>query len=155
VDPDDPDLDRLDRALGALRHDRFGFSRAPGRDLLLRGLVPAPPSSRAYRVLRFVDDQPAGTVTVGQVAEVLLCDMARASRVVHRMVDDGLLTVRVADDDGSQRQVELADAGRRVVAAAAERRRRHLRAATAGWPAEDVRTLIRLVDRLTRTPGTG
>ena len=151
LEPDD--LTGLDRALGALRHDRFGFYGAPGRDLMLHTLAADPPSSRTYRVLRFVDAQPAGTVTIGQIAEVLLCDMARASRVVHRMVDNGLLTVRVGGEDARQRRVELAPAGERVVAAATEHRRRHLRAATAGWPAEDVRTLARLIDRLNRAPG--
>lgn len=155
MDPDADDLAVLDRALGALRHDRFGFYGAPGRELMLRALATDPPSSRTYRVLRFVDAQPPGTVTIGQVAELLLGDLARASRVVHRMVDDELLTVRVGGEDARQRRVELAPAGRRVVAAAAEHRRRHLRAATAGWPAEDVRTLARLIERLNRTPGPG
>jgi DNA-binding MarR family transcriptional regulator len=149
---DRTDLDDLDRALGALRHDRYGFYGAPGRDLMLQALAPDAPGPRTYRVLRFIDAQPEGAVTIGQVADVLLCDMARASRVVHRMADDGLVAVRVATGDARQRRVELAPPGRRVLAATAERRRRHLRAATDGWPEEDVRTLARLLDRLNRAP---
>lgn len=151
-DPAPGDLDELDRALGTLRHDRFGFYGSPGRDLLLRALATdTRPPPRTYRVLRFVDAQPPGTVTVGQVAELLLCDLARASRVVHRMVDDGLVTVRVDDEDTRRRRIELAPAGERVVTAAAEHRRRHLEAAVAGWPPEEIRTLTRLLDRLNQT----
>ncbi len=151
--PEGPSVEELDLVLGLLRHDRHGFFGAPGRDLMLHelstGVGPAP--ARTYRVLRHVEAQPTGPVTIGHVAELLMCDMARASRLVHGLIDDGLVVLRVPSRDARQRHLELTDRGRRLLAGAAARRRNHLQARLAGWSADEVRTLAHLLGRFTAT----
>lgn len=139
----------LETALAGLRHDRYGYYGAVLRDQLLRAL-PGDAGVRPleYRVLRFVDAEPPGVVTVSHVAELLICDRARASRIVHRLVDAGLLTLHVPSSDARQRRLMLAPAGHELLAGAASARRRHLLAALADWAEHDVRTLARLLARL-------
>jgi len=69
-----------------------------------------------YRVLRYVDAAPDETVRVRHIGELLLCDRARASRVVHRLVDQGLLTLQVSQADARQRQLDLTAAGTTLLA---------------------------------------
>jgi len=68
----------LDAALGGLRHDRYGWYGAIGRDLLLHALAADPPvDPLTYRVLRYVDAAPGEAVRVRHIGELLLCDRAR------------------------------------------------------------------------------
>ncbi len=118
----------LERELEVLRHTRHGYYGTVLRDHLLHAL----PSdvtginSLLYRVLRFVEADPADTVTVTQVAQVLLCERARASRIVRRLVDAGLLELRTSPADARQRRLLLTPLGRELLAAAGQARHRHL-----------------------------
>ncbi|MDQ3715087.1 MAG: MarR family winged helix-turn-helix transcriptional regulator [Actinomycetota bacterium] len=140
----------LEAALAGLRHDRYGYYGAMLRDLLLHAVYDdlGPVRSLDYRVLRFVDAQVTGAVTVSHVSELLLCDRARASRVVHRLAEAGLIELRVPASDARKRRLVLTPMGRRLLTAAASARRTHLRASLAHWDDRDIRVLARLISRL-------
>jgi len=141
----------LDAALGGVRHDRYGWFGAIGRDLLLRGLAANPPvDPLTYRVLRYVDAAPGETVRVRHIGELLLCDRARASRVVHRLVDQGLLTLQVSQADARQRQLDLTAAGTALLAQARSWRRTRLGQVVADWESAEVAALAGLLRRLQR-----
>jgi len=147
--------EHLERALATLRHSRYGYYGAALRDQLLHALPDevGEVSRLHYRVLRFVEADTAGTATVSHVAEVLLCDRARASRVVRRLVDAGLLELRTPPHDARQRRLRLAPAGRRLLAEAAAARHAHLLAVLREWDEQDVGTLARLLERLGEDAG--
>jgi len=141
----------LDAALGGLRHDRYGWYGAIGRDLLLHALAADPPvDPLTYRVLRYVDAAPGETVRVRHIGELLLCDRARASRVVHRLVDQGLLTLQVSQADPRQRQLDLTGAGTTLLAQARSWRRTRLGQVVADWEPAEVVALAGLLRRLQR-----
>lgn len=145
------ELADLDAALAGLRNDRHGWYGAVGRGLLLRALTAdTPVDALTYRVLRYVGAAPAGTVRVRHVGELLLCDRARASRVVHRFVDRGLLTLSRPSADARERQLGLGETGAALLAEADCWRRRRLAAAVAGWDPADVSALTGLLTRLHR-----
>jgi len=154
VSPEGPTPDvvhELDAALGGLRHDRYGWYGAIGRDLLLHALAADPPvDPLTYRVLRYVDAAPGETVRVRHIGELLLCDRARASRVVHRLVDQGLLTLQVSQADARQRQLDLTAAGTTLLAQARSWRRTRLGQVVADWEPAEVAALAGLLRRLQR-----
>lgn len=144
-------MHELDEALGEVRHDRYGWYGAVGRDLLLHALAADPPvDPLTYRVLRYVDAAPAGMVRVRHISELLLCNAARASRLVHRLVDQGLLTLQVSHADARQRQLTLTAAGTTLLAQAASWRRGQLGQVVAAWEPAEVAALTDLLRRLQR-----
>lgn len=143
----------LETALAGLRHSRHGYYGPVLRDRLLRSLAAGGVAARDYRVLRLVDAEPAGTVTVGHVAELLMCDRARASRVVHGLADTGVLTLRPGVADARRRELALTPAGQELLARAASARLAHLDAILVGWDVDDVHMFARLVTRLTEAAG--
>lgn len=141
----------LETALGGVRHDRYGWYGAIGRDLLLHALAAEPPvDPLTYRVLRYVDAAPGETVRVRHIGELLLCDRARASRVVHRLVDQGLLTLQVSQADARQRQLDLTAAGTTLLAQARSWRRARLGQVVADWEPAEVTALAGSLRRLQR-----
>lgn len=93
---------------------------------------------------------PGGTVRVRHIGELLLCDRARASRVVHRLVDQGLLTLRVSPADARQRQLDLTAAGTALLAQARSWCRTRLGHVVADWEPAEVAALAGLLRRLQR-----
>lgn len=101
-------------------------------------------------MLRYVDAAPAGTVRVRHTGELLVCDAARASRVVHRLVDQGLLTLQVSHADARQRQLTLTAAGTTLLAQAGTWRRTRLGQVVTDWEPAEVAALTMALRRLQR-----
>jgi DNA-binding MarR family transcriptional regulator len=64
------------------------------------------------------------------------------------LVESGLVARRPDPRDGRAAQLSATEAGRRVFAAHRRTRSQRTAAVVAGWPAEDVRRLVGLLDRL-------
>lgn len=86
-------------------------------------------------------------VTVGHLAEDLMVDASRASRLVSDLVDRGYLRRSVSQQDGRRSVLEPTEAGRdlidRFLAAKWERTIRLFR----DWPEEDILAFARLFRR--------
>jgi DNA-binding MarR family transcriptional regulator len=86
-------------------------------------------------------------VTVGLLAEDLLVDASRASRIASDLVDRGLLRRAVSQQDGRRSVLEPTETGRRLLdrflAAKWDRTIRLFR----DWPAEDILAFSRLFAR--------
>ena len=148
----------LGDALTELRHDRFGFYGPVLRAQLLGGLS-VPISATQYRLLRAVQAASPQGLTAPQLADQLLTDPARTSRVVERLVRLSLAT-RIADDvDRRQRYIVPTDAGRQLLDEAERTRTAFLDRILGGWTAEEVSALSGLLSRFNddvrRLPGTG
>jgi DNA-binding MarR family transcriptional regulator len=145
-DRDAGDVDRLDQALQELRHATYGFYGAQLRAGLLRelGWTLAPVH---YRLLRVVEATEPLRPTIGDVAETLLTDKARASRLVDQAATAGLVRRTTGRLDRRRREVELTDHGRSYMADARRLRRERLRQVVSGWPEADVAALASLLGR--------
>ncbi|QYZ70384.1 MarR family winged helix-turn-helix transcriptional regulator [Neotabrizicola shimadae] len=88
-----------------------------------------------------------GEVTVGHLAEDLMVDASRASRLASDLVDRGFLRRAVSQQDGRRSVLEATEAGQalieRFLAAKWERTIRLFR----DWPEEDILTFARLFRR--------
>jgi DNA-binding MarR family transcriptional regulator len=86
-----------------------------------------------------------GTMTVNGVADALGVDQPRASRLVARAVEAGLVSRGADPADGRRSVLGLTPAGTRVMADGHRTRRAAVEAALAGWSAEDRETFARLL----------
>ena len=141
----DAALEGLERALAQLRHDRFGLYGAPLRERLVDAL-PVPLTVRQYRLLRSVEEAGPG-LRMAALADVMLTDAARATRMVDELQDRGLLFRAVDPADGRRRLVTLTAAGHEVLVAAQRLRGAFVAEVVAGWPAEDLAALGALLER--------
>ena len=89
-------------------------------------------------------------VSVNDVAREVGVDQSGASRMVTRAHRLGLLSRRPPGRVGEPASIAVAPAGEVLLRQAHEWQDDVLRSLTAGWPAEDVRTLLTLMDRLVR-----
>jgi DNA-binding MarR family transcriptional regulator len=80
-------------------------------------------SVSSYEVLMFVADAPEAKLRMADLAERVLLSRSGLTRLVDRLVADGLLERRACDDDGRGSFAQLTPAGRAKVDAA---RRAHL-----------------------------
>jgi DNA-binding MarR family transcriptional regulator len=133
------DLDELLTRIHFLRQ-RPGWRRQ-----LLHSADPVANVS-TLRALRAVEQKE--TASVRDVAEYTAVDHSTASRTVTGLVAAGLLSKTAASDDQRRRVLVLTDAGRKALVAVTERRRGLVADAIAGWPDDDVDTLVGLLDRL-------
>ncbi|WP_062213525.1 MarR family winged helix-turn-helix transcriptional regulator [Streptomyces sp. NBRC 109706] len=130
----------IERAMIAIR--RSQTRRALGR--LDRDLGADAVDPTTFGVLDAVEGigRPA---TVGEVAAALGVDQPRASRLVARAVDDGLL-LRLADQrDGRRTPVALTDRARARLDRVHRFRQAAFARATADWPDADRVTFARLL----------
>jgi DNA-binding MarR family transcriptional regulator len=84
-------------------------------------------------------------MTVNGVADALGIDQPRASRLVARAVDAGLVRRGGDPDDGRRSVLSLTRGGTRVLAEGHRTRRETVEAALAGWSGQDRETFARLL----------
>lgn len=110
----------------------------------------AVPSLSALRVLRAVEQrEKAGQgASIREVADYMAVEHSTASRSVTNAVTAGFLTKTLAADDQRRCVVVLTEHGRRALAAVTERRRELVAQTVRDWPADDVNTLVGLLERL-------
>jgi len=99
-------------------------------------------------VLRLVEQSAR---TVGELADLLRVSNAAASKTIDRMVRRGLIARREGVNDRRSTEVDLAEAGRRLLAEY-ESARSDMLARTFGQvPQQQLRRAARLLDRLSNT----
>nr|CEL15965.1 Transcriptional regulator, MarR family [Kibdelosporangium sp. MJ126-NF4] len=130
----------VERAMVAIR--RRQTRRALSRHL--------PIDPAVFGVLDAVDDR--GPCSVTDLAPALGVDQPRASRLVARAVEEGLLARQADQQDGRRTLVTLTTSGQRQVDAAHNARQRVFSDAMAEWSPDERATFARLltsfVDRL-------
>ena len=97
----------------------------------------------AFQVLDAIES--GGPLTVNGVADAIGVDQPRASRLVARAVEAGLVRRGADPDDGRRSVLALTPRGARVLAEGQRTRRAAVEAALAGWPDEDRQTFARLL----------
>ena len=102
------------------------------------------------RVLRAVEqkEKSGQGASIGEVAEYMAVEHSTASRSVANVVAAGLLTKTLSPDDQRRCVLVLTDAGRKALSKVTGRRRQMVAETVADWPAEDVDTLVGLLERL-------
>jgi DNA-binding MarR family transcriptional regulator len=90
-----------------------------------------------------------GEVTVGAVAERLDIDPSTASRLVGHAIDAGFVSRRPSPVDGRRANLQLTEAGARVMDVAERFRRGYLAELTADWTPGERREFARLLTRFT------
>ena len=88
--------------------------------------------------------------SINEVARELGLDQSGASRMVARAEDQGLVTRRAPDRIGAAAAIATTAAGEDLLRQAHAWQDDVVRTLTDGWPDEDVRTLLELMDRLVR-----
>lgn len=141
-----PNVELLDPGFEELRHATFGLFGARRRSRFLQDLD-WPLAPVHYRLLRIVEASEPVRPTVTDLADALLTDKARASRLVDELVHAGLVTRVVGPLDRRRREIELSAAAREALARARRLRLDHLRLALADWDPADVETLAALLAR--------
>lgn len=108
------------------------------------------PSLSTLRVLRAVEqkEKTGQGASIGEVAEYMAVEHSTASRSVGNVVAAGLLTKTLSPDDQRRCVLVLTDTGRKALSEVTERRRQMVAETVAAWPAEDVDTLVDLLERL-------
>jgi len=100
------------------------------------------------RILQTVDRSPSAP-SIGAVAATLAIDPSTASRLVDQRVTEGLLERSPDVEDRRRTVLTLTPAGRDLLAELAASRLTMLAEATVDWDESDLRTLERLLLRLT------
>ncbi|GAB3678942.1 MarR family transcriptional regulator [Actinocorallia lasiicapitis] len=90
-----------------------------------------------------------GEVTVGAVAERLEIDPSTASRLVGHAIDAGYVSRRPSAADARRANLQLTDAGKRVMESADRHRHAYLEALMTDWPAAERTEFARLLTRFT------
>jgi len=113
----------------------------PGRSIQLSSLMVI------YAIARQNDDEDAGDVTVGAVADHLDIDPSTSSRLVGHAIDAGFVSRRPSPVDARRVHLQLTDAGRKVKETADEFRRRFVSELVSDWAADDRVQFARLLRR--------
>jgi DNA-binding MarR family transcriptional regulator len=130
VKPRDPDnFDSLARALYSVTATRRDLQRLAGLEHVITGLT----------ALAAV--QRLGPVRVSDIAHELHVDLSVASRQVHALEEEGLIS-RIADpSDGRSSLVELSPLGAKKLDRVHDHMKNTLRDALPGWDAADLKSL--------------
>ena len=99
-------------------------------------------------VLRVLGEH--GPVRHTELAERVQLDASTVSRHVRHLEERGLTRTRHDDRDGRVRLVELVPAGRQALDGMLEARHRILAEVLTGWPEQDRRDLLDLLNRFER-----
>ncbi|WAL68195.1 MarR family winged helix-turn-helix transcriptional regulator [Amycolatopsis cynarae] len=126
-------VERIERAMVAIR-------RRQSRRALARQM---PGDPAVFAVLDAVE--ASGPSSVTEIAAAVGVDQPRASRLVARAVEEGLLARQADQHDGRRSVLRLTAAGRRQLDAGHAARRQAFAAAMADWPAADRTTFARLL----------
>ncbi len=140
-------LEQLSAALAELRHDRHGLYGPPLRAHLLARL-PISLTARQYRLLRSVQIASPHGLTLTNIAELMLCDRARASRLVDDLQNLGLLQRTPDPADRRRRLTTTTTSGNTLLAATDSMRNQALADLVNTWPDNDITTLAALLARL-------
>jgi DNA-binding MarR family transcriptional regulator len=141
--------DAIERAMVAMR-------RSQGRRVLHRraaGDAATVGEAAAFQVLDAIEAaaEAGRAMTVNGVAGALAVDQPRASRLVARAVDAGLVRRGADPADGRRSVLTLTSRGARVLAAGHRTRREAVSAALADWSPEDRATFARLLSAYVRS----
>ena len=137
-------LAELDRALLELRR----LVNRPGYRHRLLGPLGRRVELSTVRVLHAIDQAPTPP-SIGTVAMTLAIDPSTASRLVEQRVKDGLLERSPDPDDRRRSVLRLTPSGYALLAELAASRIEMLSEVTEDWSSTDLRTLERLLERLT------
>jgi MarR family transcriptional regulator, organic hydroperoxide resistance regulator len=130
----------------------YWLTRASGRYLLQmeRNLKAIGMDVPRWRVLMILAEEEPAAITV--LSERSVVKLATMTRIVQRMVADGLVATEVSETDGRVTHVRMTEAGREALQKVRAEGSRVFTATFAGTPATEVEALvsqlIRLFDRL-------
>jgi DNA-binding MarR family transcriptional regulator len=93
--------------------------------------------------------ETSGQVTVGGVADRLDVDPSTASRLVGHAIDAGLVSRRSSPLDARRANLQLTDAGRRVVEVADRFRKMYIGELMTDWTIDESNEFARLLTRFT------
>ncbi len=134
----------------------YWLTRASGRYLLQmeRNLKAIGMDVPRWRVLMILaEDEPAAVTVLSERSVVKLATM---TRIVQRMVADGLVSTEVSETDGRVTHVRMTDSGREALEKVRAEGSRVFTATFAGTPAPEVEALVgqlrHLFDRLDELP---
>ncbi|RSM59451.1 MarR family transcriptional regulator [Actinoplanes sp. ATCC 53533] len=136
--------------LAAIERAMITIRRSQSRRALSR-LTP-PGDQTVFGVLDALEEigRPA---TVGEVGAATGVDQPRASRLVGRAVDQGLVVRQADQSDGRRTLLALTGEGQAHLAAAHHSRQQVFARAMANWPAEDTAAFARLLTSFTTSLG--
>jgi len=138
------ELEQLDHALVSLR--RLWQHRNLQQDLAARTGTAVQPA--LIRTLRAVELAEGDEPSVGDVADALAVDPSTASRYVDQAVRDGLVRRSPSATDRRRAVLQVTPDGAVLLEHANDARVAFLADLTQDWPADDIRTLATLLDRL-------
>ena len=132
--------------LAAIERAMIAIRRSQSRRSLSR--LATPGDQTVFGVLDALEElgRPA---TVGELGTALGVDQPRASRLVARAVDQGLVIRRADQRDGRRTPLALTELGRAWLAAAHRTRQEAFAGAMADWPEQDRATFARLLTSFT------
>ena len=135
---------------GAIERAMVALRRSQARRTLQRrveGDAATVAQAATFQVLDAVEaaGQAGRAMTVNGVADALGVDQPRASRLVARAVDAGLVRRGADPEDGRRSVLSLTTRGHRLLAGVHRARRVAVEAALAGWSPEDRQTFARLL----------
>lgn len=117
-----------------------------------RQLRPYGLSVHKWRVLATVSD--GDTLSVGDLAHIVLMQQPTLTKLVARMTQSGLLSLRTDPIDRRRTLVRIAEPGRRIVAPLLARAKAHERACLASYSAAEVAKVKRILKDLLRRSET-
>lgn len=129
----------VERAMIAIR-------RSQTRRVLSRQ-ADADPNSVAVLDVIEECEQAGDDCTVASVRTALSVDQPRASRLVAKAVEDGLVRREADQHDGRRTLLRMTRSGKTTVARVHDVRRRRFAEAMAGWSARDQDTFAKLLSR--------
>lgn len=142
---DDPVLSQIGSSLFQLR-------RVWARPDLMRKIREQTPGSRPLQLSNLMVVSVVGRlgergaeVTIGAVAERLEIDPSTASRLVGHAIDAGFVSRRPSSADARRANLQLTEAGRRVLESADRHRNAYVAGAMRSWPESDRREFARLL----------
>jgi DNA-binding MarR family transcriptional regulator len=139
----------IERAMVAIR--RLQLRRTLGRLSEQRGGAWFDPTMTAVVDAVEEHEEAGGPCTVSSVAAALSVDQPRASRLVARAVEQGLLARSADQLDGRRTLLTLTDGGVKHAERVHQFRRGVFAEAMAGWSPRQVATFARLLTRFTRS----
>jgi DNA-binding MarR family transcriptional regulator len=137
-------------AVAAIERAMVALRRSQTRRTLHRrvaGDAATPAEAATVQVLDAIEaaGDRGEVLTVNGVADALGVDQPRASRLVARAVDAGLVRRGADPDDGRRSLLTLTSSGRGMLAHVQRVRRAAVQSAVAGWSPEDRTTFARLL----------
>lgn len=139
-----------DEPLVAIERAMIAIRRSQSRRALSRQAPPGDQS--AFEVLDALEEL-GNPATVSEVGAALGVDQPRASRLVARAVEQGLLTRQADQQDGRRALLALTELGKSHLAAAHGTRQRAFAQAMSDWAPEEQATFARLLASFTTALG--